>query len=959
MKQQLLLALVFLFSLTNVHLQAQAGLGTIAGTVLEQESGFEVIGGNVLISGTSQGTVTDLDGKYQLKVAPGTYTLEFSYIGFSSQTIKDIVVEAGKVTNLDIQMGEETVQLDLGVTVTAKAYRNTEATVLMLQKKSPVVMDGISSAQISKSGDSDVAAAVRRVTGVTVEGGKYVYVRGLGDRYSKTTLNGSEIPGLDPNRNTVQMDLFPTNLVDNIIVYKTFSPNLPADFTGGYVDIVTKDFPEQFTFNVGGSVGYNTLANLNDNFLTYPGGDKDWIGFDDGTRALPDLVKENVADFPEFADGLNDLGRAQKLAELTRAFDNNWRMYNERQFLNHNLSASLGNQSNLLGKSFGWIASLSYAQNFESYNNGEYGIYELRGDYDKTSGLTTQLFLDDRKSTTNVLWGAMWSSSLKLTETQKISFTAMHNQSAASTTRYLEGLKSDDLDDVFQTRTWSYLQRGMSTLQLSGKHVFVNANQLEINWKSAYALSTQDEPDLRYFTNRLNPDNGNAFIKPSSDNVPTRFYRDMEQYNLDNKLDISMPFNQWSGLSSKASIGGSYVYRDRTFRETRYNFNNQSLSFGGDTYTYFEEDNLISVDDVKNTFDNRGRGVYAANNYDARNNYESDQAIIAAYAMVELPLTKKLKAVTGVRMEKTNLHFLTLDETSLDKYPFLDGKTNILDYTDILPSLNLNYSISEEMKLRLAYNKTLARPSFRELAPFASFVVDGGFILVGNPELERTLTDNVDLRWELYPNSRELISVSAFYKNFEKPIELTFNPEAQNTELTYVNVDNAYLFGTELEVRKNLDFISPLLRNFTLGANFSYIYSRTDIPEEELVNIRVQQPDAKSHREMFGQAPYVVNALLSYKNETGITANMSFNIVGPRITVVTRGATPDYYQSPMPALNFNISKSIGTHWSVKFAANNLLNADYKEIATFKGQEYAIQLNPLGRTFSLGFNYKFL
>ncbi len=935
--------------------------GIISGKVIEQESGFEVIGGNVLIVGTSQGTVTDLDGKYQLKVKPGSYTLEFSYIGFASQTITDVVVKANELTALDLQLGEEAIHLDLGVTVTAKAYRNTEAAVLMLQKKSPVVMDGISAAQISKSGDSDVASAVRRVTGVTVEGGKYVYVRGLGDRYSKTTLNGAEIPGLDPNRNTVQMDIFPTNLVDNIIVYKTFSPNLPADFTGGYVDIVTKDFPEQFMFNVSSSLGYNSQANYNSSFLTYPGGKRDWIGFDDGTRGVPTLVAQNGDNIPQYAEGINNMEKAHQLANMTRAFENNWRMQNQSQFLNHSLSLSLGNQKEVFGKPLGWIAALSYDHSFDSYTDGQYGIHELTGHYDQSSKLVAQLSLDDRKSTDEVLWGAMLSGSYKLSESHKIGLTVMHNQSASSTARYLEGRKSrDDVEDIFQTRTWKFLQRGLSTLQLSGKHVFTDASQLELNWKSSYSHSSQDEPDLRYFTNRYIPEDDRYRIKPSSDNVPTRFYRNMEQYNLDNKLDLSLPFNQWNGLRSKASIGGSYVFRDRTFNETRYNFNNQSLSFSGNTFEYFEDQNLINVDDVTNSYTKRGKGVYVVNNYDARNNYDADQSVMAAYAMVELPLTKKLRLITGARMEQTVVRFLTYDEqVTLLKYPTLNGKSKVLGNTDILPSLNLNYEFSEDMKLRFAYSKTLARPSFRELAPFASFDVDGGFVVVGNPNLKRTLVDNLDLRWELYPSPGELISVSAFYKNFKDPIERTFNPEAPNAELTFENVAGAHLFGTELEVRKSLEFISPAISGFTLGANFSYVYSRTNISDNELLLIRASHPDANSYREMFGQAPYMLNALLSYKNEAGTAANLSFNVVGPRITVVTKGATPNYYEQPRPMLNFNISHPFASRWTVKLAAGNLLNADKKKVVTFKGTEYPIELYSPGRSFSLGFHYKFL
>lgn len=223
----------FIISIFSVSI-ISAQTGGIAGKVIEAESGFEIIGGNVVIKGTGTGSSTDLDGNYLIQsLEPGTYTLECSYIGFETKDIVDVVVESGKVTQMDIQMGETSIQLEVAV-VTGKKITNTETALLAIQKKAPVILDGISSAQISKSGDNDVASAVKRVTGVTVEDGKYVYVRGLGDRYSKTTLNGATIPGLDPNRNTVQMDLFPTDLIDNIIIYKTFSPNLPGDFSGGY-----------------------------------------------------------------------------------------------------------------------------------------------------------------------------------------------------------------------------------------------------------------------------------------------------------------------------------------------------------------------------------------------------------------------------------------------------------------------------------------------------------------------------------------------------------------------------------------------------------------------------------------------------------------------------------------------------------------------------------------------------
>jgi TonB-dependent receptor len=295
----------------------------------------------------------------------------------------------------------------------------------------------------------------------------------------------------------------------------------------------------------------------------------------------------------------------------------------------------------------------------------------------------------------------------------------------------------------------------------------------------------------------------------------------------------------------------------------------------------------------------------------------------------------------------------------LTAYPELDGKQNILNNLDVLPALSLNYEPTQKMKLRAAYSRTLARPSFRELAPFTSFDVEGGYAFVGNPNLERTITDNADLRWEFYPTNKELISVSAFYKNFTNPIERTFNPKALNPELTYRNVDNALLAGVELELRKNLGFISPALNNLQIGANVSYIYSQTTIDAQELAAIRAEYPDAPSTREMYGQSPYSLNALLSYNNDSlGFAANVVFNVSGPKISFISTGGTPNTYVQPRPSLNINLSKKIAKGFSIKFAVNNILMSPYRESIEFKGQTYDVSYYEPGMNVSLGIKYNF-
>jgi TonB-dependent receptor len=352
-----------------------------------------------------------------------------------------------------------------------------------------------------------------------------------------------------------------------------------------------------------------------------------------------------------------------------------------------------------------------------------------------------------------------------------------------------------------------------------------------------------------------------------------------------------------------------------------------------------------------------GDGVFIVDAYEPANNYDANQQVASAYAMVEIPLTNRLRAVTGLRMETTEIQFHSFSESIKEKYDYLDGKANVLENMDFLPSLNLNYEMTETTQLRFAYNRTLARPTFRELAPFESFDFMGGFILIGNPELERTLVDNVDLRFEIYPNSGEIISVSAFYKNFEKPIERTYNPEAPNGEFTFRNVEQAKLMGAEFEIRKNLSFISKVLSDFSLASNFTYIYSRSEIDERELEQIRATNPNAKSYREMFGQASYVVNILFSYKNKTGTSANLAYNISGPRISYISIGGTPNIYELPRNSLNFNIRQEFKNGLGLKLAANNILNAKYQQAITFKGQDYFVQSNDLGMDFSIGVNFR--
>jgi outer membrane receptor for ferrienterochelin and colicin len=923
--------------------------GTIRGKVIEDESGLELIGATVQVEGIEGGTITDIDGAFSLNVPAGTHTVIFSYVSYETQRVEGVEVTAKDVTVMgEVRMAEESVEIE-AVVVTAKAIQNSENAMQTLQRKGINTIDAISSQAFSLRGDGDAAAAMKRVTGISVEGGKYVYVRGLGDRYSKTTLNGSNIPGLDPDKNTVQMDLFPTNLIDNIIVYKNFTPNLPGDFTGGLVNISTKDFPEDFTMQTSLSFGYNANANFNGNFLTYEGSDTDWLGFDNGVRDFPAAL-DNV---PLRADAIGAIGNqdyslSQQITEATLSLNNILEPSNQAPVMNHGISVALGDQYSLGGKPVGFIASLTYNRDFSGFGDGTTGRYKLT-QFD-ADALNPERLLVDNRYTDAVLLGGMVNGSIKLNNLNKISINLLRNQTGETMTRFQEGVVlGSAINGPYQERTLSYIERSITSGQLRGNHAIGDPEGkiLKIDWSTSYTFSDMSQPDLRFVNNFIDTIQGVAtpIIDRAEDIPPTRFNRSMNETNWDNHLDFSWEFVKGSNLK----FGGAYLTKQREFRDRVFRYENENAGNVGDgNYSnYLTEENVWvwneeTINDV---------GVFIQDFSEDRNQYDSQMDIFAGYAMAEMSITKRSKAIFGARAEQTNLYF-----TSFDEGKGLDN-TQLLDNLDILPSAALIFeAIPDKMNVRASYSRTLARPTFREVAPICLFDVVNNAIICGNENLQRTLIDNMDFRWEYFFKPGEMISASVFYKDFTNPIELTLSPEAPNSEFIYRNVERGIAYGAEFEIRKSLDFIEAL-NGFSIGGNFTYVVSEVDIPETELLTIRALDPTAEATRPMFAQSPYIVNGFLQYVNaESGTRASISYNVQGPRLTLVSRGGTPNVFEQPFSALDFKISQRIGNNLNASFGVRNILNSELRITQEYKDEEYIFQSRVPGVNFSLGLSY---
>ncbi len=948
---------VVLLAGTALEAGAQQLTGRISGTVVDAETGDPLIGATVVVVGLELGAMADLEGAYLIRNVPaGQHTVQVSMIGYAQKRVTEIRVEPGQVSRIDIPVEQELILADV-VEVTARSLENTEAALLKQRQNALSISDAISAEDISRGAQGDVAAAMTRVTGASVVDGKYVYIRGLGERYSTAQLNGTSLPSTDPNGKSVQMDIFATNLLDNITTEKTFTPDKPGNFTGGSVNVKTKSLPESFTMSFSTSTKYNTQSTFKD-MLSYEGGEYDFLGFDDGTRDIPMPLKDPDVEIPSITSALRDPVAAQLLDLYSKSFtDKTMTPTTIEGGLGQSYAFSIGNQTEIAERPFGMLGSVSYNRNISAYDNGASGIWKRVSR--ESEGLNRERFATDMSGSEEVLWGGLVNATYRLSNTHEIGANVLYNRSGEKLSRFQTGAWPSSLpgENVrYETRVLSFIEREMRSLQFRGKHVLPSISNAEIEWTGAFIRSNQDEPDLRYFTNEYQTvdaagagasDLDSYTIALSNYAAPTRYFRNLEESNRDFKLDVTVPFTPWSGLAARLKLGGAYLDKEHTFRERRFSFRQDALQYRNDPAVFFSSARTgILPAELQDTPGFTRFGNFVSEDSDLKNNFDGEQEIMAGYAMLDLHFSNRFRITGGARFESTLLDVASHDAS------LSPGK---LDEKDWLPSVNTVYQVADNMNVRGAYSRTLARPSFRELAPFASFLFVGDYIFVGNSELKRTLIDNYDLRWEWFARPGEIYAVSYFNKRFENPIERVI--VTTNGEIQYQNVDRAFVTGVELEYRKKLDQVHPALRNFQLGGNLSLVKSQVDIAPSELAIIHAIDPGAAETRKLQGQSPYVVNIDAMYDNtDTGTLVSLHYNVFGERLSEVSTGGTPNAFEQPAGMLDITGSQRLWDRVTLKFSAKNLLDPDIKKVHPFNNEEFIRSLYKRGRTFSLGFSY---
>ena len=969
-----------------------AQTGTIRGTVIEESNGEPLFGVTVQIKGTTTGAITDFDGKFEIRIAPGTYDLQASFVSFQTVTISGLVVEENEVTVIDqINLAEDVGVLE-EIVVTAEVIRTTEAALLTVKRKSANLIDGISSASFKKIGDSDAAGAVKRVTGVSVEGGKYVYVRGLGDRYTKTMLNSVDIPGLDPDRNSLQIDIFPTNLIDNMIVLKTAVADMPADFTGGVVNIETKDLPDEKILEASFGITFNPSMHFQSDFLSIEGSNTDWLGFDTNLRDLP----------TGFDDVPTPIQRPDnEVFNFNNSFSEVLAPDEGTSFLDYSLGFSMGDQVPVGNgdNKLGYILSGTYKSSRTLWSDAVYGEYQVPDQSVTSDQLITGTLAIGNQSSINVLAGGLAGLAFK-TQNSKYRLTAMHLQNGESiAARFFEVSDPEDgatgkSDYVAENvNVITYTQRGLTNFLFNGEH-HINDDSWVIDYRISPTFSTLEDPDIRRAA--FTTDAGGLDLNPGAAGVPTRIWRQLDETNVVARLDITKN-SQLFSRDAKYKAGVYYLYKERDYSILQYNM----AFFGSQPDWTVNDPNTILVDE--NLWPNSGNGYFQDGNTDPNSNaYSSNVNNLAYYVSAEISPTEKLKTIVGLRVEDfTQRHTgrdqeasvriqndvsagATLNEQLLrdlqeQGFNILEDD-KVLDAIDFFPSVNLIYALKEKQNLRFSYSKTIARPSFKELSfaqildPISNRIFNGGLFgytdsdgdVVWDGNLQETRIDNFDLRWELFQERGQTFSISAFYKRFDNPIELVRIRQAQTTnEFQPRNVGSGQVYGGEFEFRKSLSFLSPKLEKYTINGNVTITESILDMQQVEFIARRDFARSGETiedTRRMAGQAPYVINAGIGYEDfETGLDAGLFYNVQGPTLIVVGGALFPDVETQPFHSLNFNLNKSFGEdqRTSVSFSVNNILDDRREEFfENFNATNQIFQGWSPGVSFGASISYQF-
>jgi outer membrane receptor protein involved in Fe transport len=928
-----------------ISFQAFSQNGTIAGRVTDHKSLEGVIGANVVIQGTSVGAATDLDGNFQISnVKPGIYVLVVSSITYKSQTIPDVGVESGSKTTLQIALVEDVAELE-EIVITAKKEIATDMNLISAIRESKLVVSGISSEQIAKLPDNDAAQVMKRVPGITIVDNRFVMVRGVPERYNQVMINNLIAPSTEIDKRSFSFDLISSGALDQLLIYKSGTAELPGDFAGGVIQLITKQTPNEEYFNFGLGFGYRTGTTGKDFAQTKKSG-TDFLGFDDGLRALP-------SEFPSVDALKNSDPYGQVRSNAGQSLENNFGYTTKKAPIDNGFNFGFAKNINFGRVKASNLTTVGYSRSY-LYTTPTFKRY---GEFDKLASTPSVINLDfiDNAYLNETKISAIHNWLFNLGENSKIEFKNLFVQLGEDKTILRSGTDITSLPGLYNNNAYHYLSRSIYSGQLQG--TFKSADDRStFNVLLGMNYVGRNEPDFRRFR-RILDENTEEFrmILPPSANLfdAGRYYSSLKDKGFSHGLGFERKLKGEGKKVPTIKAGYFTEYKTRDF-DARYvsylypgNFDQQKgydLSFQPIS-DIFGKQNLF----LKNQDGTLKEGFNLQEGTRDSDSYEGKNLLLAGYASGYLPLGN-FDLTAGFRLEHNDQDLITYRGDSL--------VNNVI--TSPLPSLNLAYNLSDRSLIRLAYSKTVNRPEFRELAPFLFYQFEYNLNIGGKRDLKTAKIDNIDLRWEMYPNPGELISFGAFYKYFQDPIEFVQVNAGGNLQFSYQNAPKAYVYGLELELRKSLASlgVSRILRNTSINLNSSLIKSEVDMGEGIIFQER--------RRPLQGQSPYVINFGAYYNDtEKGFSMNLGYNIFGNRIFSVGSQLFPSWVERPRSGMDFQIAKNIGA-MELKLNIQNVLNATYRIYQDNDESESIdekiddpVQIYRTGSLYSLAISWKFL
>ena len=892
--------------LSAVSLQSWAQ--KLKGVVIDKNTKETLIGAVISIEGTDVKAVTDVNGNFSFEgLKDGTYTLYIKYVGYKTLKIDGVQM---KDANLTIALQPDEQQLK-GVTVTAVERRNTDAAMIQVAKSSPVIVSNVSAQEISRTQDTNAGEVIRRVPGVSLIDDKFVMVRGLSQRYNNVWVNGGAVPSSEADSRAFSFDIIPSSQIDNLTIVKSPSAEYPADYSGGFIIVNTKEIPAENSFSLSVGGNWNTATAFQD-FSYSKGSATDLLAFDNGMRSIHGGI--NAALAPQLDANGNALDN-YATSLLGNHLNNDWMVKSKKPLGDLKLTASLNHRWMLGGRTLGMLAALNYTNEYRTYEDMEnnlYGIYDAIND--KPNYLRHSV---DDQYNNHVRLGAMLNFTfLSKDGNHKYQFKNIFNQLATSRYTWRDGVSAQS--NLERSAEYYYRSRTTYNGQLTGKHTFTCD---ALDWSVGYAYANRHLPDRRRYL--IDDALESGVYALSTGNDISREWTQLDEHILSLSINDKHHF-RFGNFEPDLQVGAYGEYRSREYltRNFIYNWNVSNNNMPSD-FRHSDIPTLLS-DEANMGYDK----LYLLEEKQMRNNYRGHNTLGAGYLTLSLPFGQ-FGIHAGVRFEHNDMELISNTRDYEKSETSRHYKTN-----DFFPSLNTTYKLNDQHQIRLSYGRSINRPEFREVSSSVYYDFDLASNVQGNTELKNCYVDNLDLRYEWYPSRGELISLAVFYKHFDSPIEWTYTV-AGGTDLiySYKNAKSANNYGIELDIRKNLDFIG--LRNFSWSFNGALIKSK----------VQFEKGAQEENRPMQGQSPYLINTGLFYKNEPlKMDIAILYNRIGKRIIGVGRSEgssgddsnarVPHSYEMPRNTIDLSFAKKFGSHLELKLNIRDLLAEKiyYKQFA---------------------------